>query len=29
LVIGYDGCFELPREIEYELENLGYDLSEL
>jgi hypothetical protein len=29
LVIGYDGCFELSREIMYELENLGYDLSEL
>jgi hypothetical protein len=29
MVIGYDGCFELPSEIEYELENLGYDLSEL
>lgn len=28
-VIGYDGVFELPMEIEYELEALGYDLSEL
>jgi hypothetical protein len=29
MVVGYDGCFELPSAIETELENLGYDLSEL